>query len=237
MNINKGGQLLLIAVGIMALSGCASNYSPEGLAKSDVAAEKIRTEAAEKLKANKKEDRLNYLESVPEWALNARKADSVGVYAVGIAESDDLYVSIQKSLLRGQYGLAVAFEQEITGSERSIIDASEQSIQNDGYVQLIDKLVASVPLIGFETLQRKVIVNNDGGYSSFVLLRLPYHELNRVLSEERKKARDNKSKLYFDELEQRLEQRRINILREQERIDTLHEMDYEPPSYDEVVSG
>ena len=71
------------------------------------------------------------------------------------------------------------------------------------YTELVDKLVTQVPVVGFETVKQDV-KSISGEFHTFVLLKLPYMEFNRVLTQQRAQAQDAKISAAFADLEKRV---------------------------------
>jgi hypothetical protein len=146
------------------------------------------------------------VDSLPEWAINPPKSDQEGMYAVGMGASDSFATALKMATLEAEFGLAKMYSQELSGSERIYATGGDF----DGvsvYQGLIDKIVDSVPIVGYQT-EKKEISAMNGRYQAFVLLKLPYEEFNKVLNEKRSAESDLAMKEAFNELEQRLEKRR-----------------------------
>jgi hypothetical protein len=155
------------------------------------------------------ENMQKHLKKVPDWAVSPPEPDTKGIFASGIGESDNLSTAIKKARLEAEFGLAKLYSQELSGSERQY-ESDGDSISNRRFVGLIDKLVASVPVVGFSNVKQEVFADN-GKYHAFVLLKLPYAEFNRVLDEKRAVETKREMKEAFDELESRLQSRAHSI--------------------------
>ncbi|BFM18718.1 hypothetical protein R50073_49010 (plasmid) [Maricurvus nonylphenolicus] len=179
------------------LIACASN---EGYDR--VAAEKQKQKVIDA-----KNDRLKeVIEDLPDWAVNPPKSDQEGMYAVGMGNSDSFNTALKMATLEAEFGLAKLYSQELSGSERIYATGGEfEGVTS--YQGLIDKIVDSVPVVGYQT-EKKEIKAIQGNYQAFVLLKLPYDQFNEVLKQQRSKATDVAMKEAFDELEQRLEKRK-----------------------------
>ena len=213
----KGKETILATViTTMFLAGCSSTPTKEDMALSEVKADKIRAEATQAIAEHKVEKAEEFISNVPAWALVTHKPDDIGLYAVGIGESEKLQTAIKKSQLEAQFELASLFGQEIAGSERGYTDDTNSTINGDRYTQLIDKIVDYVPVQGFETVKKEVSVSPSGNYVSFVLLKLPYAEFNRVLQSQKSENVDGAMQEAFADLERRLEARRQQRLEEAE---------------------
>lgn len=189
---------LISVICSIAILGCASKET-----KNTVAAEKEHQRAIDK-----KTDQLqDVIDSLPSWAKTPPKPDGIGMFAVGIADSDNLQIAIQKAQLQAEFGLAKMYQQELSGSERlyNTDNASGASVQFQG---LIDKLVQRVPVVGFTVKEQKISAVN-GKFQVLTLLQLPYDEFNQVLKNQKAKEQTKDMKDAFEDLERRLEKRRL----------------------------
>ena len=200
----------LVIVGALA-TGCASSPSMKELAQEQAEVTALRAEAQARAEADYREreqERMeSHIDAIPGWALEAPHPDETGMYAVGMGESKKLRVALRKATLDAEFGLAKLYSQELSGSERSYTQDNAEGGVDEQYTALIDKLVDSVPLAGFEVVEQQVKPIN-GEYHAFVLLKLPYDEFNRVLQSQKREARDAEITAAFDDLERRLEKRR-----------------------------
>jgi len=189
-------KLIMSLLVVLVVSGCASKESKDRLA-----AEKEQKRIIDK----KTEQMQDVIDDLPKWALQVPKPDGVGMYAVGIADSENLQIAIQKSQLQAEFGLAKMYQQELSGSERmfSKDNAAGASVQFEG---LIDKLVQRVPVVGFTVKEQKVKAVS-GKYQVVTLLQLPYDEFNQVLKTQKAKEQSKEMKEAFDDLERRLDKR------------------------------
>lgn len=200
-------------VAIVILAGCSHQPTAEDVAKDYAHAQEVRNKAqaeeAKRLQALNE----NTLSQVPVWALKPPIADNSGVYAVGLGESSDMRIALRKSMLDAEFGLAKQFNQEISGSERSFTQEQGTKNATEQYTALIDKLVTQVPVVGFEVVSQEV-KSIEGSFYSFVLLKLPYAEFNRVLQQQRAAAKDGQVAKAFDDLERRVKERQAQRAQE-----------------------
>lgn len=186
----------LIAVSIIA-TGCTTTPT-------DVA---LQAEDAHHAVIEKRNESIQeHIASLPEWIAKPPAADANGVFAVGIGESDDLSIAIKKAHIEAEFSLAQQFQQEISGDEK-VWAKDEGENAATRYEALIDKLVAEIPLTGFQLADQQIRAGS-GKYQAYVLLKLPYNTFNRMLQQQR--DRDNRTEMReaWSDLEQRLEARR-----------------------------
>jgi hypothetical protein len=203
-------------VGVFAMAGslmACSTPSMEQIAKDQAKAEARRAEARDAQAERQQAKNEAILDQVPKWALQAPTPDATGIFAVGVGKSSDLRTAMRKAALDAEFGLAKNYNQEISGSERSFNQEAGSSI-NSQYTELIDKLVTQVPVVGLETAKQEV-KSIGGEFHSFVLMKLPYAEFNKVLAQQRSKAQDATVEAAFVALEKRVK------ARQQERVQEL----------------
>lgn len=195
-------------MGLVFLVGCATD-PVEQFNEQQAAVRKTAVEQAKE-----------QLENVPTWYLAPPKNDSMGIVGVGAAVSKDMHHAVKKSKLQAEFALAKNYRQELSGSERIYEreGATGELIQTSQF--LIDKLVDSVPVVGYEMLDQQILVNPDGKYQVYTLLKLPFDEFNKVLQQIKSESQDSKELAAFDDLERRLEAKRV---RKDKELDRDHE--------------
>lgn len=209
------GISLTVAV-CMALGACSSTRTLSDIAKEAAKAEKVREEAND-ARLDRKQERLEAkLKATPKWALEAMRIDGDGVYAVGFGESDQPSVAIKKATLEAEFGLAKKYRQELSGQERiSVSDKGERGL-SQGYGQLIDSLIASVPMNGHQVLEQEVKAV-QGQVSAWVLMKMSHEQMQQMAKRESGAAEDARMSAAFADLERRVRERREDELRAQER--------------------
>lgn len=191
-------SLLLPLSALLMLSACSTTPTPQQLSKEQLKIEKNRREAAQ----NQAEKTLD---AMPSWAVSVPRPDSTGVYALGIADSDKVQLALKKAQLQAEYGLAKQYNQELSGSERSMQqDAGANS--SSQYQSLIQSLVNYVPVVGFEVVKQEVKAVN-GEFQAYILLKLPYAEFNKALQTQKQQTQNVQMRQAFNDLELRLQQR------------------------------
>lgn len=185
----------------LLLTACASNRL----------AQNADTEDLRQVVIEKQNEAINdHIDTVPDWVLKPPAPDGVGMYAVGVGESNNLQISIKKAHLEAEFGLAKLYKQELSGSER-MYSTDNGGYANTNYVGLIDKLVQQVPVVGF-SVEEQTVTALEGKYMVYVLLKLPYDQFNDVLQEHLAQASREDMKQAFLDLERRLDKRRAQTL-------------------------
>ncbi len=199
-------QYAAVIVGCaVALGACST--AAEKRAKERESVAELQEKIQERSKRRENKRKQAFINEVPEWAMEAPPADSSGVYAVGAGDSDKLTTAVRIADLQAQYGLASQLDAEISGSERLFEEDRGAGKPLSRYRQLIDKLVAEVPVVGLEVVEKEVIPL-QGRYHAFVLLKMPYEAFNNVLQAKRAEAAGSSMDEAFDDLERRIEKRR-----------------------------
>lgn len=204
---------VILFVAALVLAGCASKVTNEEIALDANRAQAVRDKAeAERISA--RQERMTAdLAQIPKWALDPPQPDGQGIYAVGMADAEQLTVSMRKAMLEAEFGLAKLYRQELSGSERGYMqERGDKSIATQ-YTGLIDKLVSRVQIVGFEVLQQEVKPVR-GSYHTWVLLKMPYSQFNKVLQEQRAAGVEESVRAAFDDLEARVRARQEDRLRE-----------------------
>lgn len=191
--------LIALVLASSALTGCSSTPTRTEIVQDELNAQSLQ-QKSEQEKAE------SILDSVPSWALEPPKPDSTGVYGVGIGESKKIQLAMQKASLNAQYELAKAVGQELSGNEQSYVKDTTYGT-TEQFTQLIDSLVAEVPMQGFETIEQEVVVLN-GQFTAYKLMKLPYDQLNKALeSKENIQGQEQDIKEAFDSLQARIAQK------------------------------
>ncbi len=199
-------QYAAVIVGCaVALGACST--AAEKRAKERESVAELQGKIQERSERRENKRKQAFINEVPEWAMEAPPADSSGVYAVGAGDSDKLTTAVRIADLQAQYGLASQLDAEISGSERLFEEDRGAGKPLSRYRQLIDKLVAEVPVVGLEVVEKEVIPL-QGRYHAFVLLKMPYEAFNNVLQAKRAEAAGSSMDEAFDDLERRIEKRR-----------------------------
>ncbi|WP_282109234.1 hypothetical protein [Shewanella algicola] len=157
------------------------------------------------------------LASVPDWYLNPPKNDAMGIMGVGAASSKDMHHALKKARLQAEFELAKNYRQELSGSERVYERENGMGTLVQTSQFLIDKLVDSVPIVGYDMVDQKIQVLPDGQYQAYSLLKLPYDEFNKVLQSIKLDSQDAREIEAFNDLERRLEAKRNRKAADEER--------------------
>ncbi len=212
-NLERALRATMMA-GAVALVGCASKPTGLSIAKEEAAVAAAREKAnAERLERETKSAEA-YLKRVPSWVSDPPRSDGDAVYAVGSGESKRLDLAQRKAVLTAEFDLAKQYKQALSGSEQLFQrDGGGSATPQERYTLLIDRLVEQVELAGQEVIRRETVVR-DGAYHHFVLMKLTWADMQRVLARQRAGSVDRSIDEQFAELDRRLRANRELKLRE-----------------------
>lgn len=213
MKMNIAVVASALSVGL--LSGCASNPSALDLAEQQAELEAERAEMLAEQLERKNEMLEESLSNVPDWVIEPPKPDVTGIYGVGIAESSNVAVVMKKARLQAEYDLAAQMEQEISGLDQQFIEDSTGNEANLRFQSAVERFVNSVEIAGQEIVEQEVSVSN-GKYDGYVLMRLSFDSMERMLEERNNMEGYDRMKAAFKELRERVEarERTTNIMGE-----------------------
>jgi hypothetical protein len=207
----------ILAVSIISafIMGCSSSPSEAVYERMEELAEvrKTHQERYEEAEQEKREEEVSML---PSWVLEPPISDATGMFGVGISESKKLSHALKSARLQAEFQLAKMYRQELSGSERAFEQGDSDGNVTAQTTFLIDKLVNSVPIVGYEVVEQ-IVEPNRGVHNVYVLIKLPYDEFNKVLQQEKAKTVDKKVQASFDDLERRLDKRRTQQLESEQK--------------------
>lgn len=194
-----------VALSILA-AGCSSNPDKE-LAKRLATLEEAERDRIDERNAYEQSLRKEELDVAPNWYLAPPPSDGTGFYAVGYSRSKQMGHALKSARLQAEFELAKMYRQELSGSERAFERGNTDGDVVTQTTFLIDKIVDAVPIVGYTVVEQKMKPVN-GVFETFVLLKLPYDEFNKVLKSQREQELDKTVQASFDDLERRLANRR-----------------------------
>lgn len=199
----KNPILIVALLSSLVMVGCSSSpKSAYDISKDELKAQDLKSKVADE-KAEK------VLASVPLWVIEPPRPDASGVYGVGVGESSKVHLAMKKSSLNAQFELAKSMGQELSGNEQSYVQDGLAST-TEQYTQLIDSLVAEIPMQGFEIVQQE-LVTVDGKYTSYQLMKLPYEQFNKALQNSSLSGKQEEIKNAFAALQERVALRKGDV--------------------------
>ncbi|WP_297500480.1 hypothetical protein [Ferrovum sp.] len=195
---------LVAAIASLILGGCSSTGpSMADIAKDQATADKIHQKAEADKLAKQQAAMKDEINSMPEWVVQVPPKDEKGFYAVGQGNSESMRVSMEKAKIDGEFGLAEQVKNSISGQIRQRDKDGVMGLQED-YSRLVDNLISEVSVSGYEVVHQDVRPI-QGRFHSYVLLRLPFDSINRVVKEREAKSRDAEIKQDYADMAARID--------------------------------
>jgi uncharacterized protein YceK len=200
---------LLIATSVAAvLAGCSTvgtkaTAQTEPLPSPTPAVIKDQTVAAQgKLDAPMTID-------IPAWYIKAPASTEDYVFLSGTGYSSDLSMSHQKALLDAQVKLADKINGVVNALMKQYKTDNSGTVGTDKTSLTVKKLIADTAITGYHIEDSRVVSENRS-YRTFVLIRYPIGDANRLLKDKRQQETQNQSNedAAQNELEQELNARK-----------------------------
>jgi hypothetical protein len=203
-------RLVIVSALLMSLVGCSStksNRAEAPIPSPTPAVVKDQTVAAQ--------GRVENAQSidVPAWYIKAPASTEDYVYVTGTAVSSDLSMSRQKALLDGQVQLA----DKLNGVVNALIKQNRKddsgSMDTDRTQLTVKKLIIDTAITGYHLEDTKIMAENRG-YRTFVLIRYPLGDANRLLKDKLRKERQDREDARENgqnELEREIEARKPTV--------------------------
>jgi len=164
-------KLSIIVVTGLLLSNCSSHY-------------KMKSENGK------------VLNEVPKWYMNdfsekkacetttfGKNKDRICIFGVGTATSPDLNLSIEKGMMIAKAELADIIRGEMNKQSKQFVTELGKS-QNKTVVSEVEStivnLIKDTPVRGYEIFAKDVTITKNGYYRSWIGLRLPMGEFNKM---------------------------------------------------------
>lgn len=146
---------------------------------------------------------------IPAWYIKAPASTEDYVFVTGTAVSSDLAMSRTKALLDAQVQLADKINGMINALTKQTRKDDSGSMSTDRTSQTVKKLIIDTALTGYHLEDSKIMAENRG-YRTFVLVRYPLGDANRLLKEKLQRERMEKDDVdkALDELEREINSRK-----------------------------
>lgn len=191
-------------VSVVLLSGCASQSPQIEIEELQAELEAQRASQLEQSQERKNEQLNESLDIVPSWVIAPPKPDVTGIYGVGLAESSNLNMVMKKARLQAEFEIAQQMAQEISGLEQQFSEDATGNEANLRFESVVERFVNSVEIAGQEIVEQDVKVAN-GKYNGFVLMRLSFDSMERMLEERSTMEGYDRMKAAFKALRERIE--------------------------------
>ena len=145
---------------------------------------------------NMKSESGKTLTKVPKWYMNdfsekkacdtgtfGKTKDKVCIFGVGTATSPDLNLAIEKGMMIAKAELADIIKGEMNKQSKQFVTELGKS-QNKTVVSEVEStivnLIKDTPVRGYEIFEKDVTITKNGYYRSWIGLRLPMGEFNKM---------------------------------------------------------
>lgn len=132
---------------------------------------------------------------IPAWYVKAPASTEDYLFITGTAVSSDLSMSRTKALLDAQVQLADKLNGMVNAMTKQMRKDDNGQMSTDRTSQTVKKLIIDTSLTGYHLEDSKIMAENRG-YRTFVLVRYPLGDANRLLKEKLQResqTRDNES--------------------------------------------
>ena len=169
--MNKVKKLLLVVGAGLLMANCSATY-------------------------NMKSEKGKVLNQVPKWYMNdfsekkacdiptfGKDKDKMCIFGVGTAVSPDLSLSIEKSMMIAKAELADIIKGEMNKSSKQFITELGKTHNKTTVSEVestIVNLIKDTPVRGYEIFAKYVTITKQGYYRSWIGLRLPMGEYNKM---------------------------------------------------------
>ena len=146
---------------------------------------------------------------IPAWYIKAPASTEDYVYITGTGISSDLSMSRSKALLDAQHQLADKINGLISGLTKQTRKDDSGNVSTDKTTQTVKKVIMDTAITGYHLEDSKVMAENRG-YRTFVLVRYPLGDANRLLKDKLQRERQDKDdeSAASDELEKEINLRK-----------------------------
>ena len=194
--MNKVKKLLLVVGAGLLMANCSATY-------------------------NMKSEKGKVLNQVPKWYMNdfsekkacdiptfGKDKDKMCIFGVGTAVSPDLSLSIEKGMMIAKAELADIIKGEMNKSSKQFITELGKTHNKTTVSEVestIVNLIKDTPVRGYEIFAKDVTITKQGYYRSWIGLRLPMGEYNKMYNYTIAEAVDaynvkEKAKIAYDNL-------------------------------------
>ncbi len=209
-------SLTLSAISLACtLTGCASTLASKQEA-AKVEPPKVQTIASptpevkdsQKIASQGKIEQASTID-VPPWYIKAPASTDEYMFITGTGVSSDMAMSRAKAMLDAQNQLAAKLNAVVDSVTRQRKVDSSGVTTSDYTSQSIRKTVAETSITGFHLEDSRVQPENRG-YRTFVLLRYPVGDANKLRQEKLQQERENKKLSDEEEIDKDLGKKKVS---------------------------
>lgn len=146
---------------------------------------------------------------IPAWYIKAPASTDDYVFVTGTAVSSDLAMSRSKALLDAQVQLADKINGMINALTKQTRKDDSGQVGIDRTSQTVKKLIIDTAITGYH-LEDSRVMSENRNYRTFVLVRYPLGDANRLLKDKLQRERQDKDDVdnALDELEREIKSRK-----------------------------
>lgn len=146
---------------------------------------------------------------IPAWYIKAPPSTDDYVFVTGTAVSSDLSMSRSKALLDAQVQLADKINGMINALTKQTRKDDSGQVGIDRTSQTVKKLIIDTAITGYH-LEDSRVMSENRNYRTFVLVRYPLGDANRLLKDKLQRERQDKDDVdnALDELEREIKSRK-----------------------------
>lgn len=146
---------------------------------------------------------------IPAWYIKAPASTDDYVFVTGTAVSSDLAMSRTKALLDAQVQLADKINGMLNAITKQTRKDDSGQVGIDRTSQTVKKLIIDTALTGYH-LEDSRVMSENRNYRTFVLVRYPLGDANRLLKDKLQRERQDKDDVdnALDELEREIKSRK-----------------------------
>ena len=151
---------------------------------------------------------------IPAWYVKAPNSTEDYVFIAGTGYSNDLSMSHQKALLDTQVKLADKINGVVNALMKQYKTDNGGTVGTDKTSLVVKKLIVDTAITGYHIEDSRVVSENRS-YRTFVLIRYPMGDANRLLKDKRQQESQNANSVdeALNELEQEIKAKKAPVAR------------------------
>ena len=151
---------------------------------------------------------------IPAWYVKAPNSTEDYVFIAGTGYSNDLSMSHQKALLDAQVKLADKINGVVNALMKQYKTDNGGTVGTDKTSLVVKKLIVDTAITGYHIEDSRVVSENRS-YRTFVLIRYPMGDANRLLKDKRQQESQNANSVdeALNELEQEIKAKKAPVAR------------------------
>lgn len=198
----------ILALSLVAVSMAACNSAPKRVESAPIPSPTPAVTKDVTVPVQGKVDAPPTLD-IPAWYIKAPASTDDYVFVTGTAVSSDLAMSRTKALLDAQVQLADKINGMLNAITKQTRKDDSGQVGIDRTSQTVKKLIIDTALTGYH-LEDSRVMSENRNYRTFVLVRYPLGDANRLLKDKLQRERQDKDDVdnALDELEREIKSRK-----------------------------